>query len=368
MADLSPIPRPAALRAQDLKQRLLPWLMAFAAACGVYWLWDSHLTTSFIVGEVQPTVATIASPEAGRLVSVAVDQFDTVTNGQLLVSVQLSRPGTTLAEIEAARTELLVTRARMLQDENRNRMNYQTFRADVAAARLALELAKIRFKQAESEYQRTLKLVDDKVMAAGIGVDRNTFGLEVAQRDRDALQAEVAERTQLVAELEAQLGSLRPAEGASSSVEGPIEAALQAREDLLKRTRNDLELVAPTNGMITAVTRHAGEYVAAGEALVTLSCEKASRIVGFVRQPIGYVPQPGDKLEIRSRGQPVRKGVGEVLKTGPKLEMFSQPLRARGFDTALERGVPILVSIPDDLKEQLRPGELIDLIPRRKGP
>ena len=71
----------------------------------------------------------------------------------------------------------------------------------------------------------------------------------------------------------------------------------------------------------------------------------------------------GDTVEIRTRGSDMQKASGQVLKVGPKLELFTQPLRVRGFAANQERGLPILISLPANLN--VYPGEVVDLLVRR---
>lgn len=116
------------------------------------------------------------------------------------------------------------------------------------------------------------------------------------------------------------------------------------------------------DGVVSAVYRRPGENVRAGEAILAISSERPERIIGFIRQPLSFEPRVGDPVEVRTRGQQRQVGMGEVLKIGARLELFTQPLRVRGFDSSQERGLPVLVSLPPGLR--VHPGELVDLFPR----
>ena len=112
---------------------------------------------------------------------------------------------------------------------------------------------------------------------------------------------------------------------------------------------------------LNAVIHLAGENVASGEILVDLRGTRPESILGFVRQPLTYLPQSNDVVRVMTRGRPRRTAESRVLRVGAHLESFTQPLRVRGFDAAFERGLPVLLEYPESLG--LQPGELVDLTP-----
>jgi hypothetical protein len=71
----------------------------------------------------------------------------------------------------------------------------------------------------------------------------------------------------------------------------------------------------------------------------------------------------GDTVEIRTRGSEAQKAIAQIVKVGPRLELFTQPLRVRGFASAQERGLPILIDLPENLR--VHPGEIVDLFIKR---
>ncbi len=64
--------------------------------------------------------------------------------------------------------------------------------------------------------------------------------------------------------------------------------------------------------------------------------------------------------DVRSRRGTKREAAeAKIIMVGGRLELFAQALRVRGFDSSQERGLPVLINIPQNLK--LYPGELVDL-------
>ena len=50
----------------------------------------------------------------------------------------------------------------------------------------------------------------------------------------------------------------------------------------------------------------------------------------------------------------------QILQVGVQMELVTAPMRLRGFSTAMERGLPVLLSLPPGL--EVHPGELVDLM------
>jgi hypothetical protein len=122
------------------------------------------------------------------------------------------------------------------------------------------------------------------------------------------------------------------------------------------------ELRAPLDGFISVIYRRSGEKVVSGEPLMTICSTTAERIVGYVRQPFGVMPTTNDTVMVRTRAQPPRLGEGRILQIGAQMQML--PTNHVALDaTRIESGLPILVSLPQELV--VIPGELVDLSLKR---
>ncbi len=360
---LPPIPTPRRQRWQDFRLNGIPAIIFLATAAAVVFIWTSNLVPSTIVGEVQGVNANIVSATAGMISELSVDQFDRVTRGQALVNVSTVPLETLDALLAAARTDLQVLRVRMIQDQSRSDHQYLQLRINLLDQKILLELSGIRLQQAESEFTRMSNLFTADVIQPGLR-ENGDSGYEVALRDRDALRVEVQEKTKLVAETEQMLVPFRPPAAAAKNpmITDAIDAAISAKEEQIRRTEGTTILKSPMDGVVSVVLRRPGENIVAGEPILTISSERPEKIIGFVRQPIAVLPKIGDRIEVRTRSAHLQRAFATVLKVGPRLELFSQPLRVRGFDSSQERGLPILINLPDGLK--VHPGEIVDLILR----
>jgi len=348
----TPIPRPIAERWRDIRLRHVP-VLAYLVCIGLaVYLWNQHWTPSTFVGEVQGTLSNVTSAQDGRLVNLSVRQFDRVTKGQVLGKVAQA-PGAADAGLAAIRADLDVMRARMVLDQHRNDQGYQQQRVDYLGQRVDLAIARAKLRFAQNELDRNEKLHTENIVSQ--------FDYELALDNRDALAAEVKEREALVSETEKTLAAAKPAGPAENEplVLNTIDKAIKAQEEQFRQSVETI-LRSPIDGVVSKVYRNPGENILAAEPLVTISSEQGENIIGFLRQPISFEPKAGDLVLVRSRGNRRQIGEARIVKVGARLELFTQPLRARGFDSSQERGLPVLIDLPEGLA--LYPGELVDLV------
>jgi multidrug resistance efflux pump len=291
-------------------------------------------------GEVQATLANVASPIDGLLVSMSADQFDHVVKGQVLGKVTLT-PEAAKAALATIRADLEVMHARMSQDQRRIDQNYQELRSERMDQKAALDLDLFDLRYVETDLVRAQKLRSEEYI--------------------ERLNTRVRERTVLVQDLDRALAAMEAAgtTNGESRISSAIDAAIRAQEEQFRQSA-ETTLIAPIDGVVTKVYRNAGENIAAGELLITISSEHSRNIVGFIRQPISVEPKVGDAVVVRTRRGTKRLAAeARIVNVGARLEFFTQPLRVRGFDSSQERGLPVLVSVPEGLT--LYPGELVDL-------
>jgi multidrug resistance efflux pump len=349
---INPIPRPIGEKWKDIRLRHIP-VFAYLVCVGlVVYLWNQHWTPSTFVGEVQAAFAIVSSAQEGRLTDLSVRQFERVTKGQVVGKVAAQTPGATDANLAAIRTDLEVMRARMTLDQHRNDQNYQQQRVEYLSQRVDLSIARAKLRFAQSELDRNQKLLAEHIISQ--------FDYETALDNRDALAAEVRERELLVGETERSLTAMKPTGPADREplVLETIDKAIKAQEEQFRESAESI-LRAPIDGIVTKVYRNPGENIMAGEQLLTISSERGENIIGFLRQPISFEPKAGDLVMVRSRGNRRQIAEARIVKVGARLELFTQPLRVRGFDSSQERGLPVLIDLPEGMP--LYPGELVDL-------
>ena len=371
---MTPIPTPAGTLFREFRIQAVPYI-AFAMVVGITaWLWQGYVGPATWVGEVESVRGVVSSIGPGRLAHVQVDALQRVTAGQILARVITVEPRILEAQISLSKARIDLIRVGSdseLRKQN-SRVNLESLRLDWMSKRVDWLSAKARSAYRQLELARLEKLrsgVTNGGSASPLPV-LSQHDLDISRRDAAVEEAAVVELEQLVAKIGASIQQL-----SASRLEGQdspsTSAAIEVESknlDLLESQMMPIDLVAPFDGVVSVVHRWSGETIQAGEPILTVSQEKPSRVVSFIRQPIQVQTQPGMKVEVRARGGKREIGVGEVLRVGSQLEPISPSLlpRTSGMPaggnsggSTIENGLPVLVSLPANLT--LYPGEVVDL-------
>lgn len=178
------------------------------------------------VGRVEPVdgEVEVAAQMSGTLVAVRVKEGDWVTNGTVLAEVDAPREK---AGLDLALAKLARVRAGNGTEE-------------IAAAEASRDAIGAELEYAEAEYQRAIKLMEQKVVADDV----------------------LDERRQRATALRKQL--LTATKQAEAMKRGPLpeDVALAAAEAAAARAAHELRIVrAQADGVILHLYRHAGDYV-----------------------------------------------------------------------------------------------------------
>ena len=371
---LSPIPIPPGARFREFRIRFVPYLAFAGAAVATLWLWRGYVGPATLVGEAESVRGIVSSLGPGRIAQVQVDALQRVTAGQVLARVITAEPRVLEAQIALSQARIGLIRAGNDSDlrKQNSRVNLENLRLDWMSKRVDWLSAKARSAYRQLELARLEKLRSG-LTNAGSAHPMPVLSqddLDVSRRDAAIEEAAVQELEQLVTQIgEAiqQMGTGRSPGQESSSTTAAIEVETR-NVDLIEAQLMPVDLRAPFDGVVSVVHRWSGETVQAGEPILTVSQERPSRVVAFVRQPLQIDARPGLKVEVRSRARTREIGVGEVIRVGAQLEPIFPSLLPRtgassppdgGGRSSVENGLPILVSLPPDVS--VLPGEVVDL-------
>jgi multidrug resistance efflux pump len=320
-----------------------------------------------------------------------------VSAGQTLAVLVPTDPRVLAARLEVSRSRLDLLRDNLdvkLRQENNQlsllqlRLNWFSQRAELAslrARRSFYESELTRQAQLMAWLRERAALTESRIgpgghpaaaesepggnprswVMEGAGLER-VADYQIAKRDLESLDAEVAEKARLVDEISAALNAFA-AEGSPSATEvpGPLKEAVALEEAELRRLEEQVKpvaLVASMDGVGSVVSRRAGENVVAGEAILTLSAVRSDRVVAYLRQPLNLEVRTNMNMEVRSRSRLRESGIGRVLAVGSQIEPILPQLLPRNSATRdSEFGLPILVSLPPGLP--VVGGEVVDLYP-----
>lgn len=348
---LPPIPSPPAQWWRLIRMNVLPALVFVAVLGAAVQLWKLNMANPLLVGTASGPRADIISPRPGRLAEVRVGLYQPVRAGQPVAVVEAVDPAVLSNTVRVIRAEMEAVLADMAYPID-DRIRYAQYQLDWLRERADLLTAKAQLGYAEREYQRVRKLVEEQVASQD--------ALDIALRDLEQARQLVAEKQAAVDTAARLLEELDPEKRTPESPQ--VRAALALAEERLRLAEAELQpivLTSPIDGVVTSVDKYPGSMVATAEPILRIASSHVDYIVGFVPQPVRVEPVEGMEVEVRSRGAHRAVGYGRVLHVGTRIELFDAPLRIRGLGNAQQRGLPIIVSVPPNLK--LRPGELVDL-------
>lgn len=361
MDSLPPIPTPLSAHWRRWRARLMQMVVFVALCAAVVFTWRRVQQPIAFVGQVEVITTLVSSRDDGFITNMWVAPLQEVKVGDLVAEVITTDPRTVNNRLEVMRDRMRLTQLEMDPVLNRQRgaLAYEQLGVDCAKVKAELEIARVNHEQAEAQRLRDEKLFKDQLLSREVyeisAVRARSFAVEVAEKQK------LVDRTEKALE--------RLAFMADSFVPGgendPLRLALAVEEEKIRLFEGKilpLRLVAPTGGVVTAVLRHAGEQVVAGEPIAAITSGQSTRIVGFLPQGFPVNPQVGMDVEVFTRSRPSARSCATVIGVSPHLEpltnLLIMPIAVRPV-VIPPMGRVISISLPTDLN--LLPGEPVDL-------
>ena len=286
------------------------------------------------LGYVEGETVLIGAPQAGRLVSVTATKGAAVKPGDILFSLDTAQAEAELARAQAAVSSAEAAHANLLSGKREEEV--AVIRAQINQAEASLELAR-------KEYGRAATLASSGTAARS--------RLDTAAEQVKAYEARLAE---LQAALAVARLAARPAE---------IEAAAfrtseaKASADVARRKLADLSPAAPKAANVENVFFEAGEWVAAGQPVVSLLSDDDLTLRFFVPEAALALAAPGAQVRFRCDGCGETRtatitAVASIPEYTPPV-IYSEGARAKL--------VFLVEAKPDHVDLRLRPGLPIEV-------
>lgn len=358
MVPRPPIPTPWRRRLTLFCAEKLPFVMFGLGVLAAAGLWIQS-TAPTLVAEADSVTAEVRSTQSGTLTSLDVSLLEPVRTGQIIGRLRLADPrvlaaslGALQAEIDFMRTSLdpVIPAQRVALDACRLQLDWMHERVTRASLR-------VRLQQAEADLQRVTPLREKNVVSEEV--------YDTARHQRENMAAQLAEQEKLVEALTSVAGNLASHHPklAAHSASGTLAAAVFVREEKLRLADVQLgetALVAPIDGVVSAVHRRAGETVTAGEPVVVVTSVQPARIVSFLRQPILTSPRAGMQVELRTRNAARQVATAQITEVGWVMEPVSPRILAViNRASSPELGLRVHIALPPGFP--LRPGEQVDV-------
>lgn len=353
MKALTPVPIPASARWREFRTRLLPLLVVSGLVATIAFLWQNHVGQAAMQGVGEGVRSNVTAPQTVRIQEWLVEPYTIVAAGTPLVVVA---PADARADFDQLRSmmEIEQLRSQPSQAED-NAMNFERVRIEQLKTKSELAVARVKLEQAERDVARNVALYREKLVSQDL--------YESALSVRDALKAEVEEKARSTAQIDQRLENLRSigepgfstAPGAGAWLARLEKAQLAATKNLEPQT-----LVAPISGMVSPLLRQAGEFVPAGEPMLTISSVRAEHVVAYLRQPYRFSPQVGMTAQVTTRTAQRQAFISQIAQIGAQVEVLTNALALMRPGQLVDMALPVIVPVPPGVN--IRPGEIVDII------
>lgn len=360
----------------SLGMRFLPVVVWLATVAVVIGLFTQRARRFEVLGIAQGQLYQVAATVPGRLKDVPVVLFDKVKKGQTIAVIDIvldneSRPevvkaqlATIQAEIEHLMAQLAATKDTLLADKSDREINHiadsRRFAVDMENTRL--EILRLRALIASDritleDLAVEIKIVQHLVQQQAIG----PYELEKVKVQYSMLAEKIKENEQLLEQAQKNLqeASHRQDEYAKlqlyyPSVDNALDVIRKAiivqertMEELTVRPE-PLELKAPFDGVVSQILHRTGEAVLEGVAILTITEEKPSEIIAYVREDQVNQIQEGMKVELIKSSEPAQIVQSRVIYVGPAVEQM--PMRWLRNPNIPQWGRPFRVEAPAQMK------------------
>lgn len=301
---------------------------------------------------VSGSLVTVAPSVPGRLSLLAVEEGDTVTQGQLVgrLKEDAYRAGVnrTQAAVSRAKSRLAETQIALEQERQRTGPLAMQGKADLVASRARFSGAEAALKQSESELQRILHLSKSGLISKA-DLDAARTSLHTRQAELEAVQEGVnrAKAAQELTNSDHAAVQIQQQRVETARAELRLaESELAAADIRLKSTH----LYSPVRGIVARVASHPGELLEEGQAICLIRDIDTLWVVANVEETEIRKIRRGQPVEISVDAYPGRTFTGRVLEicsvTSSQFALIPRERMGSNFVKIIQR-IPVCISISD---------------------
>ncbi|WP_153800026.1 HlyD family secretion protein [Foetidibacter luteolus] len=305
----------------------------------------NHETTDN--AQVETQISPVLPRVAGYVKSIAVNDYDTVKAGQLLVELDDAELQTQLLQMQAdyssAEADIINAKASL----NNIVVSFKSNKGDI-------DLNDVKVQQAKEDYERNQNLFNDQAITRK-QLNDSRFALEQAQQEFSNSKTELGTAQSRVAILQA---GIKKAEAALASK----KAAIEQQQLKISYTK----IYAPMAGKIGKKNIAEGQFVQTGTPLFSIVNDTTYWVVANFKETQIRKFHPGMPVEFELDAYPDTKITGSIESlseaTGAKFSLLP-PDNASGNFVKVSQRVPVKISISDidKYKAILRAGLSVDV-------
>ena len=301
------------------------------AAAFVWWNFASHKRSDALTlyGNLDLRQVELAFNDSDRIASVAAQEGDRLTKGQVVARLDVSRLGPELAQAQA---ETDAQRAVVAKMHAGNRPQ------EIAEAKATLDAAKADAVDARAQYERASHLWSASAGQAAVSrqdVDNAKAAMDAADAKAEAQRkayelAAIGFRREDIAQADAQL------------------RADEAQVAVLRQELADAALVAPVAGVVRARLMEPGEMASPQRPVFTIAETDPKWVRTYVNETDLVHVHPGMAATVTADGFPNRAFKGWVGFISSVAEFTPKTVETAELRTSLVYEVRVFVTDPND--------------------
>jgi RND family efflux transporter MFP subunit len=277
--------------------------------------------SSKFVGSLEAKQRVALAPRVdGRILEVAVQEGDTVQQGDLILQLQTSREQ---GEVDAAKSQVNIQRSNVSNAD----AELGVAESEVASAEASVEQSKADLRKQEAELklaqtnlERTKFLVKQGAQSQQV-LDDRTRDISAAEAQADALKAALNSSQKALSAAQQKVVSAR------SNITGQ-QAALQQSESRVGIATDNLDfnrVTAPIDGVVGNIEPKVGDYLEAGDQITSITQDDVLQLNLSVPLEQGSQLKVGLPVEILdAQGKAIAKG--DINFISPRADRNSQAI------------------------------------------
>jgi HlyD family secretion protein len=277
-------------------------IMAVLFVIALCWYFFSTTRSSDLqlIGTVDANEVVVSSRIQGRIDSLAVEEGDRVTQGQLLATIEAQdlADARNAAEAEAASNQykLAESRATALQTEGSTASQLTNAEAQLRVAKAALAQAQANYEHQEADTKRAVALAQAGVESEQLR-DEMVTSLNAAKAAVDSARETVSAQEAAVRTAQANEYEAKAATETVSATRADVRNA----RDLLDQAQVQLgyaKVVSPVTGIVNVRAALQGEVVSPATPIVTIVDLSQTWVYAPLPETYADSVQLGDKLRV----------------------------------------------------------------------
>ncbi len=375
--DHRPIETPFDQRVADFKRRQLPLIVWSIAALACAIMLTGRAGRYEYVGLARAMQYEISASATGQLEALAVDLYNSVESGDVLVRIndaeiaaRLERSQATIrhltAEMTAAKSQLMSS-SRL--DQAGWTADLRRFQADEEERRLAALELSVTVETDEIEAERlALELARSKPLLDSGVIGRSEY--DASRLEHDLVSRRLAANRVLLTQTQQEYraaGERRQSferDLPSLPGEAPLLAPLQASIEIESQRLREIQarrratvLRSPVAGQVSSILARQGQTVTPGQPILTVTERAVTEILAFLQESDGRIVHENTLVQVSSINRPGQIAESVVTRVGPDLEALPERLWPDPSTPEYSRAV-VIASVPG---LQLTPGELLNV-------